>query len=180
MERTTFTVTELNQLVKITLDGHLPPRITVAGEISSWRPHHSGHHYFTLKDGGSQLPAVIWRSATKKIKFDFANGVSVLATGNIDAYVPFGKYQFIVDTIKASGTGNLQLAFDQMYNRLCEEGLFDDKHKKPLPQYPMSIAVITSESGAAYHDIADSIASRWPCAKLFFFPATVQGDGASV
>ncbi|AQQ70576.1 Exodeoxyribonuclease 7 large subunit [Limihaloglobus sulfuriphilus] len=179
MQRTTFTVSEINQLIKVTLEGYLPPRITVAGEISSFRPHHSGHLYFTLKDNNSQLPSVIWRSTANKLKFDFANGVSVLATGNIDVYPPFGKYQFIVDTIKASGVGNLQLAFEQMYNRLKEEGLFEEAHKMPLPQYPMSIAVVTSESGAAFHDIADSIARRWPCAALYLLPAPVQGDGAA-
>jgi exodeoxyribonuclease VII large subunit len=179
MQRTTFTVTEINQLIKVTLEGYLPPRITVAGEISSFRPHHSGHLYFTLKDNNSQLPSVIWKSTAGKIKFDFANGVSVLATGNIDLYTPFGKYQFIVDTIKASGVGNLQLAFEQMYKRLKEEGLFEDAHKKPLPQYPMAIAVVTSESGAAFHDIADSIARRWPCAELYLLQAPVQGEGAA-
>jgi exodeoxyribonuclease VII large subunit len=121
----------------------------------------------------------MWRSSFARVKFRPENGLAVLATGHVDVYAPQGKYQFYVDTMIPAGTGALQLAFEQMVKRLRAEGLFDEKYKKPLPAYPERIGILTSESGAAVHDIVDSIHNRWPCVRLFLYPVAVQGEGAA-
>ncbi len=174
-----YTVVQISLLIKEALENNLPGRITVSGQISDWRKHSSGHCYFSLKDESAVLPCVMWRSSTGKLKFEPENGMAVLATGHIDVYLPQGKYQLIVDNIQPAGIGALQIAFEQMVKRLEAEGLFKEEHKKPLPPYPARIAIITSESGAALHDITDSIWSRWPCVKLYLYPVAVQGDEAA-
>ncbi len=175
----TFSVSEVNTLVRSALEERLPSRMVVSGEISDWKHHSSGHCYFSLKDEGSQLPCVMWASSFKKVKFAPENGMAVLAKGHIEAYVPGGKYQFYANNLEPAGVGALQLAFEQMVKRLRADGLFADAHKKPIPPYPMRIGIVTSESGAAIVDIADSIYNRWPCARLFLYPAPVQGEGAA-
>ncbi len=175
----TYTVSEVTTLVKVALEGGVPSRFTVLGEISGWKHYGSGHCYFSLKDEGSILPCVMWKSKFSKTKFAPENGMSVLATGNVDIYEPQGKYQFYVDRLVPGGVGQLQLAFEEMVKRLRAEGLFEDEHKKAIPAYPMRIGIVTSESGAAVMDIADSIYNRWPCAKLLLYPVRVQGDGAA-
>ena len=174
----TFSVSEVNTLVRSALEERLPSRMIVSGEISDWKHHYSGHCYFSLKDEGSQLPCVMWASSFKKVKFAPENGMAVLVKGHIEAYVPGGKYQFYADKLEPAGVGALQLAFEQMVKRLRAEGLFADSHKKPIPSYPMRIGIVTSESGAAFIDIADSIYNRWPCARMFLYPTPVQGAGA--
>jgi exodeoxyribonuclease VII large subunit len=175
----TYSVTQATTLVKVALEDSLPPRMTIVGEISGWKQYNSGHCYFSLKDEGSILPCVMWKSSFAKTKFAPENGMSILATGNIDVYPQQGKYQFYADRLAPVGAGKLQLAFDQLVQKLREEGLFDDQHKKPLPTYPMRIGMVTSASGAAVMDIADSIYNRWPCAKLLLYPVRVQGEGAA-
>ena len=175
----TFSVSEVNTLVRSALEESLPSRMVVSGEISDWKHHSSGHCYFSLKDEGSQLPCVMWASSFKKVKFAPENGMAALAKGHIEAYVPGGKYQFYADKLEPAGVGALQLAFEQMVKRLRAEGLFADGHKKPIPPYPMRIGIVTSESGAALVDIADSIYNRWPCARMFLYPSPVQGVGAA-
>ena len=175
----TYSVTQATTLVKVALEDCLPPRMTIVGEISGWKQYGSGHCYFSLKDENSILPCVMWKSSFAKTKFVPENGMSVLATGNIDVYPQHGKYQFYVDRLNPAGVGKLQLAFEQLVAKLREEGLFEDEHKKPLPVYPMRIGMVTSASGAAVMDIADSIYNRWPCAKLLLYPVRVQGDGAA-
>ena len=178
-ELKTFSVSEVNTLVRAALEERLPSRMVVAGEISDWKHHYSGHCYFSLKDEGSQLPCVMWAGSFKRVKFAPENGMAVLAKGHIEAYVPGGKYQFYADKLEPAGAGALQLAFEQMVKRLRAEGLFEDRHKKPIPSYPMRIGIVTSESGAAIVDIADSIYNRWPCARMFLYPTPVQGEGAA-
>lgn len=174
-----YTVSQINSLIKIALEERLPSRLIARGEISDWRHHSSGHCYFSLKDIGGILPCVMWASKFRSVKFEPEDGMEVLATGYIDVYQVGGKYQFYVDKIEPAGVGALQLAFEQMVAKLLREGLFDEAKKKPLPPYPMRIAMLTSESGAAVHDIIDSIQSRWPCAELFLYPVPVQGEGAA-
>jgi len=175
----TFTVSEINTLVRRALAEKLPAWMVVAGEIGDWKHHHSGHCYFSLKDADSQLPSVMWASAFKRVKFAPENGMAVLATGHIEVYVPAGRYQFYADKLEPAGIGALQLAFEQMVKRLRAEGLFRPEHKKPIPPYPMRIGIVTSESGAALVDIVDSIYNRWPCARMFLYPVPVQGAGAA-
>ena len=174
-----YTVSQINSLIKIALEENLPSRLIISGEISDWKHHISGHCYFSLKDENALLPCVMWKSKFDRTKFKPENGMAILATGHIDVYLPGGKYQLYVDKLQPAGIGALQLAFEQMVKRLEAQGLFDDAHKKPLPPYPERIGILTSESGAALHDIADSIYSRWPCVKLFLYPVPVQGEGAA-
>ncbi|MBN1788367.1 MAG: exodeoxyribonuclease VII large subunit [Sedimentisphaerales bacterium] len=174
-----YTVRQVNTLIKTALEEKLPARLTVTGEISGFKRHSSGHCYFDLKDENTVLPMVMWKSAFGKLKFEPENGLAVLATGYVNVYPPQGKYQFYVDSMTPAGLGALQLAFEQMKNKLAAEGLFDEKHKKPLPKYPMRIGILTSKSGAALGDIVDSIYNRWPVAKLLLYDIPVQGEGAA-
>ncbi|MHC4356357.1 MAG: exodeoxyribonuclease VII large subunit [Planctomycetota bacterium] len=172
-------MSQINSLVKVALEEKLPSRLVVRGQISDWKHHSSGHCYFSLKDTGGVLPCVMWASKFRNVRFSPEDGLEVLATGCIDVYMVGGKYQFYADKLEPAGVGALQLAFEQLVAKLTAEGLFDEAHKKPLPRYPVRIAMLTSESGAATHDIADSIHSRWPCARLFLYPVPVQGEGAA-
>lgn len=174
-----YSVSQINSLIKTVLEENLPSRLLVSGEITDWKPHQSGHCYFSLKDESSTLPCVMWKSRIEKIKFQPENGLAVLASGFIDLYIPHGRYKFMVGKLEPAGVGALQLAFEQMVSRLESEGLFRDDHKKPLPRYPERIGILTSELGAAIVDIKDSIHNRWPCAKLFLYPVPVQGEGAA-
>lgn len=175
----TYSVSQVNSLIKVALEESLPPRLTVQGQISDWKHHSSGHCYFSLKDESGILPCVMWASKFRAVKFAPEDGMAVLATGYIDVYTIGGKYQLYVEKLEPAGVGALQLAFERMVAKLRTEGLFDDAHKKPLPSYPMRIGIVTSESGAALHDITESIRSRWPCARLFLYPVPVQGEGAA-
>jgi exodeoxyribonuclease VII large subunit len=174
-----YTVSQVNTLIKIALEETLPSRMVVQGEIRDFKRHSSGHCYFTLKDENGILPCVMWASKFKTTKFSPEDGMAVLSTGYIDVYVQGGKYQLYVEKLEPAGMGALQLAFEQMVKKLQAEGLFDDEHKKPIPKYPERIGILTSETGAAVHDIVDSIYSRWPCVKLILYPVPVQGDGAA-
>lgn len=174
-----FSVSQINALIKGAIEKGLPPRLMVKGQIMDWKRHQSGHCYFLLKDVDSQLPCVLWSSRYQKLKFRPENGMEILAIGHVEVYVPQGKYQLYADELEPAGIGALQIAFEQMYAKLKAEGLFDERYKKPLPKFPMRIGILTSKSGAAVHDMADSILQRWPCAKLFLFDVPVQGEGAA-
>ena len=177
--RKIYTVSQVNSLIKVALEERLPSRLIVRGEISDWKVHSSRHCYFSLKDESGILPCVMWASKFRNVKFSPEDGMAVLATGHIDVYTVGGKYQLYVDKLEPEGVGALQLAFEQMVKKLRAEGLFDDVHKKVLPAYPERIGILTSETGAAVHDIIDSIRNRWPCVKLFLCPVPVQGKGAA-
>ena len=174
-----YTISQITTLIKVSLENSLPGRLTIAGEISGFKKHSSGHCYFDLKDENAVIPAVMWKSDFAKLKFKPENGLAIIAKGHIDVYPPQGKYQFYADSMTPAGVGVLQLAFEQLKNKLEAEGLFDEEHKKPLPKYPFRIGILTSKSGAALHDIIDSIRNRWPVAKLLFYDVPVQGDGAA-
>ncbi|MCK4958268.1 MAG: exodeoxyribonuclease VII large subunit [Planctomycetes bacterium] len=174
-----YSVSQINSLIRVALEETLPSTLQVTGEISDFRHHQSGHCYFLLKDESGVLPCVMWAGSFKKVKFAPENGMAVLAKGHIDVYPAGGKYQLYVNKLEPAGVGALQLAFEQMVKRLQKEGLFKDEHKKPIPPYPMRIAILTSRSGAAVADIADSIYNRWPCAKLLLYHVPVQGEGAA-
>jgi exodeoxyribonuclease VII large subunit len=174
-----YTVSQVNSLIKTALEETLPSRLVVSGEIRDFKRHTSGHCYFSLKDESGILPCVMWSSKYRNIKFSPEDGTAVLATGHIDVYTVGGKYQLYVDKLEPSGVGALQLAFEQMVKKLRDKGYFDEVRKKPLPAYPQRIGIVTSESGAAVHDIVDSIRGRWPCVALFLYPVPVQGEGAA-
>ena len=177
-KRHIFTVSQVTSLIKGVLDDNLPARLTVTGEIGDWRRPSSGHCYFKLKDEGAVLSCVMWQSNLLKLKFQPEQGMAVLASGSIRVYPPQSKYELVADRLEPAGVGALALAFEQMKQRLAAEGLFKEEHKKPLPPYSSRICIITSESGAAVHDIKDSIWNRWPCT-LFLYHVAVQGEGAA-
>jgi exodeoxyribonuclease VII large subunit len=174
-----YTVSEVNLLIKAVLERNLPARLTVTGQITDFKLHHSGHCYFSLKDEQSILPCAMWKSSFSRVRFRPGNGLAVFAEGYIDVYPPQGRLQFYVESLTPAGVGALQLAFEQMVKKLRAQGLFDEAHKKTIPLYPERIGILTSESGAALHDIVDSIFNRWPCVRLFLYPVPVQGEGAA-
>ena len=178
-QRRIYSVGQVNLLVKAALEEVLPPRLIVRGEISDWKRHSSGHCYFSLKDETGVLPCVMWSSKYRSVKFKVEDGMAVLASGHVDVYPAGGKYQLYAEKLEPEGIGALQMAFEQMVAKLRAEGLFEDKYKKALPAYPMRIGILTSETGAAVHDISDSVMNRWPCAKLYLYPVPVQGEGAA-
>ena len=173
-----FTVSQLNGFIKSYID--LNPAladISVTGELSNYKQYPSGHHYFTLKDAESSISCVMFRmDAMRNLHFAPQNGMKVTVMGRVSVYPRDGKYQLICNAMLPAGQGDLQLAFEQLREKLESEGLFAEEHKKPLPQYPRKIAVITSGSGAAVHDVIRILGERWPLADVLVVPAAVQGD----
>jgi len=174
-----YSVTQLTRLIKLTLNEHLPEKVTVTGEISNFKRHSSGHLYLTLKDENAQMPAVMWRSNAERLKYKPADGLAVVATGRIDLYEPQGKYQFYIDKLEPEGIGALELARRQIAEKLRQEGLFDEKHKKPIPAFPATIAIVTSSTGAAIEDISKTLNRRFPIVRKLLYPVAVQGEGAA-
>lgn len=153
--------------------------IWVRGEISTFRKPASGHAYFVLKDSTSQLRSVMFKGAMSKLKFQLKEGMEVLLHGSISVYEARGEYQIVCDTAEPVGVGALQLAFEQLKAKLQAEGLFDPRHKKPLPYLPKRIGIVTSSTGAAVKDILKVFARRFPDRKILIFPASVQGEKAA-
>ncbi len=174
-----LTVSQLTQMVKRAIVDHLPPTVVVTGELSNVSQPTSGHLYFTLKDAASELRCVMWRAAAGRLKFQPTDGMEVLVTGGVDVYEPRGQYQFYARKLEPKGVGELELAFRQLREKLEREGLFDPSRKKPLPEYPQRIAVVTSPTGAAIRDIIRTVARRFPCVTLVVHPVRVQGEGAA-
>lgn len=176
MERATLTVTELNNRIKDLLD--LDPMLAdvcVRGELSNYKIYPSGHHYFTLKDNESSLRCVMFKSSASRLRFRPENGMSVMVFGHVSVYPRDGAYQLYTSAIMPVGTGDLQIAFEQLKVKLSAEGLFGPEHKKPLPEFPERIAIITSSAGAAVHDMIRILNRRWPMAKVLLLPVRVQG-----
>ena len=177
-ERRIFSVTKLTQSIKGLLEDSFP-FVWVAGEISNLRRPVSGHYYFNLKDPGAQINAVMFRAQNLNLKFLPDDGMAVVAMGRLNVYEPKGIYQIIIEYLEPEGIGVLQLAFEQLKARLSEEGLFDDKHKQPLPYLPQKIAIVTSPTGAVIRDIIHVINRRFPNVNLVIAPVKVQGKGAA-
>lgn len=179
MNERTLSVSELTALIKTMLDGEpLLQRIYVRGELSNYKVYPSGHHYFTIKDEGAMLKAVMFRSEASRLRFKPESGMKVVAFGRIAVYPRDGVYQLYVSGLSPDGVGALYAAFEQLKAKLSAEGLFDAAHKKPLPAYPERIAIVTSSAGAAVRDIIRVAAKRWPLAKLILLPVRVQGAEA--
>ena len=153
--------------------------VGVSGEISNFKYHYaSGHIYFTLKDSASQLKCVMFRSDAVNLRFKPEDGMKVVCTGSVRVYTAGGSYQLYVSDILPDGVGALYLAYEQLKAKLEAEGLFDKELKRPLPQFPGKIGVITSQTGAAVRDIISITGRRYPLCEIIVYPATVQGDGA--
>lgn len=173
-----FTVSQLTKQIKSVLEQSFP-EVVVVGEISNFKRHTSGHAYFTLKDEYSSLYAVMWRSRIANLFFTPQDGMKVIAIGSITVYEVKGNYQLDVYELKPLGVGELQIAFEQLKKKLAAEGLFDQKYKKPIPQYPERIGIVTSPTGAVIRDIVNIISRRFPIAELFLYPVNVQGVSAA-
>jgi exodeoxyribonuclease VII large subunit len=178
VDRPFFTVSEITRKIKLLLEGGFPG-IVVQGEVSNLRRHTSGHIYFTLKDEGAQIAAVIWRSRVPTLSLVPEDGMKVFATGRITLYELRGQYQLDISGIRPLGVGELQLAFERLKARLAEEGLFEERHKKPLPVFPERVGVVTSETGAALQDILNVLRRRFPGIAVILRSARVQGAGAA-
>ena len=180
MEQRIITVSDVNQVVKLLLaNAPLLRNLSVRGELSNYKIHSTGNHFFTLKDAGGALQCVMFKGAAGKIRFRPENGMKVVATGRIGAFPRDGVYQLYCDALIPEGTGDLALAFEQLKARLHAEGLFDPSHKKPLPRYPQRIALVTSGTGAAVRDMIRILRRRYPLAKVIVLPVRVQGAGAA-
>ena len=155
-------------------------RVWVVGEVSNLRRAASGHCYFTLKDDGAQLRAVLFRSDAARLRFDLEDGLEALAFGDVSLYVARGELQMVVREIEPRGVGALRLAFDQLRARLEAEGLFDPARKRELPAFPRTVGVVTSLAGAALHDVLEVTGALWPSLPLLVAGARVQGPGADV
>jgi len=149
--------------------------VYVRGEISNYKMYPSGHHYFTLKDGEGALRCVMFKGQAMRLRFRPENGMKVIALGRVTVFPRDGAYQLYCDALAPDGVGDLHVAFEQLKEKLCREGLFDPAHKKPLPAYPERIAIITSSAGAAVHDMLRILRRRWPVCKVMLLPVRVQG-----
>jgi exodeoxyribonuclease VII large subunit len=175
--RTVLTVSELNATIRDLLENQLHT-VWVEGEVSNARVWNTGHMYFTLKDGASQIKAVMFRSALRYLKFKPEDGIKVVARGKVSVYDPKGEYQIICEHMEPKGLGSLQQAFEQLKKKLAAEGLFDPARKRPLPALPRRIGLVTSIDGAALRDMIRVLRRRYPNAHLVISPTRVQGEGA--
>ncbi|NKB37998.1 MAG: exodeoxyribonuclease VII large subunit [Gammaproteobacteria bacterium] len=176
--RDVYNVTRLNREVRAVLEGSFP-LLWVQGEISNLARPASGHIYFSLKDKHSQVRCAMFRNRMRSIKFVPENGMEILARANVGLYEGRGEFQLIMEHIEPAGEGALQRAFEELKQRLNEEGLFAEEHKKPLPAFPKSIGIITSPSGAAIRDILQVLRRRYPLAEVVIYPVPVQGEGSA-
>jgi exodeoxyribonuclease VII large subunit len=178
LERKVFTVSALTQEIRGLLERQYRD-VWVAGEVSNYRPAASGHLYFTLKDVRAQLRAVCFRNQARYLKFRPADGLSVIARGQITVYDARGEYQLIVELLEPAGLGALQLAFEQLKAKLAAEGLFASERKKPLPILPRTVGVVTSPTGAVIRDIIRVLKRRFHGVNVLLYPVRVQGEGAA-
>lgn len=173
-----YTVSEVTRMIKLELESAFP-LLWVEGEVSNFHRHQSGHLYFTLKDERSQLRAVMFRSEAQQVLFELEDGLQIISRGRINVYEPRGDYQLLVEVVEPKGKGALQLAFEQLREKLKKEGLFDPKFKKKLPLLPKKVGIVTSPRGAAIVDILRTIERRFARLHILIYPVRVQGEGAA-
>ena len=180
MERRYITVTTLNKYLKnkFDTDPHIQT-LCLKGEISNFKGHTRGHLYFTLKDEGSRINAVMFQTYASKLSFVPKDGMKVLVVGRVSVYEPNGGYQIYINEMQEDGVGNLYLKFEKLKKKLSSEGLFDPIHKKQIPKFPTKIGIITAPTGAAIRDILSTIKRRYPSVETILFPALVQGELAA-
>ena len=178
MREKIYTVTEITKEIKSILEENFPA-LWVEGEISNYLLHSSGHRYFSLKDENVQIRCTLWRFRGDELQFEPADGMKVIVWGSITVYERNGQYQLDVIELIPAGLGKLEIAFRRLKEKLFREGLFDEEHKKPIPEFPEAIGVVTSPTGAAIRDIIRIIRSRFPSVKIIVNPVRVQGEGAA-
>ena len=176
MSQQVITVTQINEYIRSMMDGdRLLNNVAVKGEISNYKIYPSGHHYFTIKDSGAALKCVLFKGSAQKIRFRPENGMQIIAMGKISVFPRDGAYQLYCTGLVLDGIGDLYAAFEQLKTKLFTQGLFDPTHKKPIPQYPGTIGIITSAAGAAVHDMLRILHKRYPLTKVLLLPVRVQG-----
>ena len=173
-----YTISEITGEIKQLLEEDFYS-VSVIGEISNFKDHYSGHWYFSLKDSGAALNCAMWRGNNSRVFFAPQNGMKIIATGRITVYPPRGNYQLDVRSMKPAGEGELQAAFEKLKAKLAKEGLFDEKNKKPIPQFPQKIGIITGGKSAAIEDMFTTAQRRYPLVEIIFIPTKVQGKGAA-
>ena len=178
MSRKVFRVSEINKQISLTLESQFPS-LWIKGELSNFVAHSSGHWYFSLKEEQAQISGVMFRRSAQGVSFSPEGGQEVVVKGKISVYAPRGTYQIICESMELAGEGKLQQEFEKLKQKLKAEGLFDSKHKKPIPDFPRHIAVITSPTGAAIRDIVNVLHRRFRSLKITLIPAVVQGEQAS-
>ncbi len=174
-----LSVSQLTRDIRALLEGRIG-EVWVEGEVSNHRLQSSGHQYFTLKDAEAQLSCVMFRGMASRSQARLADGVQVQVFGQVTVYAPRGQYQMVVRMVQEKGQGSLQARFEALKRRLNEEGLFDQARKHPVPKYPKIVALVTSPTGAAVHDMLNILTRRAPWIRVLVFPVRVQGQGAEV
>ncbi|UOE95928.1 exodeoxyribonuclease VII large subunit [Alkalihalobacillus sp. LMS39] len=175
-----LTVTEVTRYIKRTFDfDEVLQDVWIRGELSNFKLHSRGHMYFTVKDSGSRMQAVMFAGNNRSLAFKPEDGMKVLIRGNVSVYEPYGQYQLYAREMQPDGIGNLYLAYEQLKQKLEAEGLFHPEHKKALPRFVQHIAIVTSPTGAAIKDMITTIKRRYPIAKVTLLPVLVQGEGAA-
>lgn len=181
IEKQVLTVTQVNLYIKEMLSrDDVLSHITIKGEISNFKAHSSGHMYMSLKDETGVIRAVMFRSAAGRLQFRPENGMKVIASGRVSVYERDGQYQLYIEYMQQDGLGDLHIAYEKLKQKLSAEGLFDPKHKKPLPKYPKRIGVITAPTGAAIRDILNILSRRFKYADVVLYPVLVQGENAAM
>lgn len=179
MEQNVLSVAQLNEYIQRKLDNDgLLNQIAVRGEISNYKLYPSGHHYFTLKDESAALKCVMFKGNAFRLRFRPENGMKVIAMGKVSVYPRDGAYQLYCTAMAMDGVGDLYAAFEQLKEKLAQQGLFDPAHKKPIPKLPGTIGIVTSSAGAAVHDMLRILRKRYPLTKVLLLPVRVQGAEA--
>lgn len=177
-EESILSVSELTGLIKTVLEESFD-EVFVVGEISNFKAHVSGHWYFTLKDANAQISCAMWRGLNSYVFFTPQDGMKVIVKGKLTVYPPRGSYQIDVRSMQPAGEGELQAAFEKLKRKLAEEGLFDEKYKKPIPKFPVKIGIVTAIDGAAFRDMISIAKRRYPLVELIIAASKVQGEGAA-
>ena len=181
MQNNYLTITQLNKYLKYKMDSDVYLRqVYLKGEISNFKAHTRGHFYFTLKDEGSRINAVMFKSSASKINFKPIDGMKVLVCGKVTVYEASGGYQIYVEEMQESGVGNLYVAYEQLKKKLEQEGLFAKERKRKIKKMPVTIGIVTAPTGAAIRDILTTIKRRYPIVNTILFPALVQGKDAAL
>lgn len=178
MEKKVYSVSDITRTIKTLLEEGLPT-LWIEGEVSNLKAHYSGHLYFSLKDNDAQISAVIWRTRAGQMAFNLEDGMQIKVLGNIRLYEKSGRYQIDILQAQPVGIGDLQQAFEELKNRLLEEGLFAEENKKPIPEFPQVVAIVTSPTGAAIRDILNVLKRRAPYLDILIRPSKVQGIDAA-
>ena len=172
-----LTVSELTELIRRTLEGSFP-ELVVEGELSNFRPSSTGHLYFTLKDSGASIQAIMFKNRMRSLNFEPKDGMLLRVKGSLSVYAQRGTYSIVVEEMEIAGEGEILAMLEKRKKKLAAEGLFDEGRKRPIPRFPETVGVVSSPTGAAVRDILNILKRRARGVRVVIFPAPVQGGGA--